>query len=197
MSVLRRAFVFTAGWLPLIGVAECLASEGGGHGSPNPLVINPDLAVFTAIIFLVLLAVLWKFAWGPIMEGLRKREEAIAEEIASAERSNQKAQDLLTQYESRLGEAADEVRALLDQGRKDAEAQRQQIVTEAQEAARAEKDRAVREIDVAKNEALSELAEKSVDTAVDLAGRIVGKQLEAADHTRLIQEALEKFPSQN
>ncbi len=197
MSVLRRAFVTAVGLLSVVGVAECLASEGGGHGSPNPLKFEPDLAVFTAIIFLVLMAVLWKFAWGPIMQGLRKREEAIAEEIASAQRSNEEAKDLLTQYESRLGEAADEVRSLLDQGKKDADSQRQQIIADAQDAARAEKDRAVREIDVAKNEALSELAEKSVDTAVDLAGRIVGKQLEAADHTRLIQEALEKFPSQN
>ena len=196
MSVLRRAFVFAVGLLPVVGAAECLASEGKG-GSPNPLIFEPDLAVFTAIIFLVLMAVLWKFAWGPIMQGLRKREEAIAEEIASAQRSNEEAKDLLAQYESRLGEAADEVRSLLDQGKKDADAQRQQIIADAQDAARAEKERAVREIDVAKNEALSELAEKSVDTAVDLAGRIVGKQLEAADHTRLIQEALEKFPSQN
>ena len=195
MSVLRRAFVYAVGWLPVVGVADCLASEGGG--SPNPLIFEPDLAVFTAIIFLVLMAVLWKFAWGPIMAGLGKREEAIAEEIASAQRSHEKAQEMLAQYESRLGAAADEVRALLDQGKKDADAQRQQIIADAQDAARAEKERAVREIDVAKNEALSELAQKSVDTAVELAGRIVGQQLQAADHTRLIQEALEKFPSQN
>jgi F-type H+-transporting ATPase subunit b len=196
MSVLRRAFVYAVGLLPVVGAAECLASEGKGD-SPNPLIFEPDLAVFTAIIFLVLMAVLWKFAWGPIMQGLRKREEAIAEEIASAERSNEEAKQMLAKYESRLGEAADEVRSLFDQGKKDADAQRQQIIADAQDAARAEKERAVREIDVAKNEALSELAEKSVDTAVDLAGRIVGKQLQAADHTRLIQEALEKFPSQN
>jgi F-type H+-transporting ATPase subunit b len=196
MSVLRRSFVYAVGLLPVVGAAECLASEGKGD-SPNPLIFEPDLAVFTAIIFLVLMAVLWKFAWGPIMQGLRKREEAIAEEIASAQRSREEAKDLLAQYESRLGEAADEVRSLLDQGKKDADSQRQQIIADAQDAARAEKERAVREIDVAKNEALSELAEKSVDTAVDLAGRIVGKQLETADHTRLIQEALEKFPSQN
>jgi F-type H+-transporting ATPase subunit b len=197
MNVLRRASVLAASLLPIVGAAECLASEGGAHDDPNPLRINPDLAVFTAIIFLVLLVVLWKFAWGPIMEGLRKREDAIAEEIASAQRRNEEAKDLLEQYETRLGAAADEVRALLDQGRKDAETQRQQIIADAQEAARAEKERAVREIEVAKNEALGELAEKSVDTAVHLAGRIVGEQLQAADHARLIQEALENFPSQN
>jgi F-type H+-transporting ATPase subunit b len=196
MSVLRRAFVFAIGLLPVVGAAECLASEAGG-GSPNPLIFEPDLAVFTAIIFLVLLAVLWKFAWGPIIAGLQKREDSIADEIASAKRSNEDAKKMLTQYESRLDSAADEVRALLDQGRRDADAQRQQIVAEAQEAAQAEKERAVREISAAKNEALGELAQKSVDTAVDLAGRIVGERLGPADHTRLIQDALEKFPSEN
>jgi F-type H+-transporting ATPase subunit b len=159
--------------------------------------VNPDLAVFTAIIFLVLLAVLWYFAWGPIIEGLKKREESIAEEIAAAERSNEKAQELLAQYEKRLASASDEVRALLDQGRREADAQRQEIIAAAQDAARTEKERAVREIGAAKNEALSELAQRSVDTAVDLAGRIVGERLGAADHTRLIREALEKFPSKN
>jgi F-type H+-transporting ATPase subunit b len=185
---------------PLLAAAEALAADshaGGGGGGMGPVSVNPDLAVFTAVIFLVLLVILWKFAWGPIIEGLQRREQAIADEIAAAEQSNQKAEQLLSEYESRLSSAADEVRALLDQGRRDADSQKQQIIAEAQEAARTEKERAVREIDSAKNEALSELAERSVDTAVDLAGRIVGKQLEAADHTRLIQDALEKFPSRN
>jgi F-type H+-transporting ATPase subunit b len=159
--------------------------------------VNPDLAIVTAIIFLVLVGVLWRFAWGPISEGLKRREDAIAEEIASAERSNKKAEQLLAETDRRLSAAADEVRSLIEQGRRDAESQKRQILAEAQEAARTEKDRAVREIALAKNEALNELAERSVDATVNLAGRIVGRQLDTADHTRLIEEALEKFPSQN
>jgi F-type H+-transporting ATPase subunit b len=184
----------TAGsWL----VAESASAAGGEGEKANILAFEPDLAVVTAIVFLVLLAILWKFAWGPIMDGLKKREDSIAEEIASAERSNEKAQQLLGDYEARLSTAAEEVRSLIEQGRRDAESQKQQILTEAQKAARAERDRALREISVAKNEAMAELAQQSVDAAVDLAGRIVGKQLDTADHSRLIAEALDKFPSQN
>ena len=71
------------------------------------------------------------------------------------------------------------------------------IVGEAQKAAASEKDRAVREIVAAKNEALHELADKSVGTAVDLAGRIVGRQLKQSDHESLIVDALDKFSSNN
>jgi F-type H+-transporting ATPase subunit b len=197
MSVFRGIRVF---WLSVPMAASCLIGEGAfaaGGGEPNPMAVNPDLAVVTAIVFLVLLAVLGKFAWRPIMDGLKKREDSIAEEIAAAERSNEKAQQLLADYESRLAAAAEEVRSLIQQGRRDAESQRQEILTEAEQAAQAEKGRALREITIAKNEALGELAETSVDAAVNLAGRIVGEQLDTSDHTRLIQEALDKFPSQN
>lgn len=177
--------------------AQCARAAGGDDQATNPLTVNPDLAVVTAIVFVVLLLFLWKFAWGPIMEGLKKREESISEEIDSAERNNEKAQKLLADYEARLSTAADEVRSLIEQGRRDAESQKQQILTEAQQAAKAERDRAIREITVAKNEAMGELAQQSVDAAVDLAGRIVGRQLTTADHSRLIEEALDKFPSRN
>jgi F-type H+-transporting ATPase subunit b len=183
------------------------ATPAAGHGadaggdtshsgaSTNPLGIDPDLAVFTAIIFLVLLAVLWKFAWGPISEALDQRERGIAEQIAAAQRTHEQAKDLLAQHKRQLDGAADEVRGLLEQARRDAEAHKQQMVSEARDAARAEKNRALREIDAAKNLALKDLAQTSVDTAVGLAGRIVRRQLKPDDHADLIQEALKEFPT--
>jgi F-type H+-transporting ATPase subunit b len=171
------------------------AGDEGGHGaSPNPLAISPDLAIFTAIVFLVLLAVLWKFAWGPIAEALDQREHGIAGQIEEAKRSNEDAKRLLAEHQTRLDGATEEVKGLLDQARRDAESQKQQIVTEAQQAAQAEKDRAVREIGLAKDQALQELAERSVDTAVNLAGQIVRRQLTADDHVDLIKNALPQVP---
>lgn len=171
------------------------SGDAGGHGaSPNPLAIGPDLAIFTAIVFLVLLAVLWKFAWGPIAEALDQREQGIAGQIDEAKRSNEEAKRLLAEHQSRLDGATEEVKGLLDQARRDAESQKQQIVTEAQQAAQAEKDRAVREIGLAKNQALQDLAEKSVDTAVNLAGQIVRRQLTPDDHADLIKNALPQLP---
>lgn len=180
--------------------ADQEATEEGGHeggASANPMTGDPDLAIFTAIVFLVLLGVLWKFAWGPIAEALDRREKGIADQIDEARRSNEEAKRLLAEHQVKLDGAAEEVRALLEKARRDADAQRQQIVADAQEAARVEKERAVREITLAKNQALQDLAEKSVDTAVELAGRIVRRQLTAEDHAELINSALNQLPSDN
>jgi len=176
------------------------ATEGGhaaetAHGSTNPLSVDPDLAVWTFIVFLMLLGVLWKFAWGPISEGLDKREQTIARFLSDAERSHEEAKELLADYQRKLGLAADEVRALLEEARRDAEHTKQEIMSEAKAAADAERLRALREIEAATDAAIKQLAERSADLAVELAGKIVGAKLTAGDHARLIQEAIAKFPS--
>ena len=168
---------------------------GDGHAAAiNPLAFDPDLALFTLLIFLLLLAVLWKFAWGPIAAGLDKREQGIADQIAAAQAANEQAKLLLGQYEQKLAAAAGEVRAILDEARRDAEHTQQEILAKARADARLERDRAIREIEIATDSALKELAERSTNMAVDLAGRIVQAQLKPADHTRLIDEAMAKFP---
>ncbi len=172
--------------------------EGAAHGaSANPLTVDPDLAIVTAIVFLVLMLILWKFAWGPISAALDQRERSVADNIAAAERNHESAKQLLSAHQAKLDGAADEVRRLLEMARKEAEEHKQQVFGEAQAAARSEKDRALREIGVAKQQALQELAEKSVDTAVGLASRIVKAKLNPQDHSRLIQDALDQMPSQN
>ena len=171
--------------------------DPGAHGPPNPVSVDPDLAIVTAIIFLMLLAVLWKFAWGPLVTAIDAREKSMADNLAEAARSNEEAKRLLEEHQTKLAAAAADVRQLLDDAKKDAEFQKQKILDQAQEAAKSEKDRALREIESAKNSALEDLAQTSVDTAVDLAGKIVKRQLSEADHSQLIGEALQNFPSKN
>ncbi len=62
--------------------------------------IGPDLAVVTVVVFLLLLAVLSKFAWKPIVEALDRRERSIAENIAAAAAQNEAAKELLSQHEA-------------------------------------------------------------------------------------------------
>ena len=165
----------------------------GEHADVNPVTLDPDLAIVTAIIFLVLLIVLWKFAWGPIVEALDKRERTVADQLAEAKRSQDESTRLLADHETRLAGAASEIKQLLDQARRDADVQKHEIIESAQAAATAEKDRAVREIHAAKNAALQDLAKKSVDTAVDLAGKIVKRDLNNDDHSNLIDDAIQRF----
>jgi len=171
---------------------------GGGHvPNTNPLSIDPDLAICTAIVFLLLFAILAKFAWGPIATGLEKREQSIANAIDDANRSAKEAKVTLQEYESKLAAATDEVRQMLDNAKKNAEATKDQIVADAKAAAQKERERAVQDIHLAKDAAISELAAKSVDTAVALAGRMIHKEVKSKDHADLIKEALEQFPNQN
>jgi F-type H+-transporting ATPase subunit b len=177
------------------------AADGHGAGEhggdTNPVTLDPDLAIVTAVIFLLLLGVLWKFAWGPIVASLDKREHTVAEQLADAKRSQEEAKRLLVEHQQQLSGTAAEVKQMLEQARKDAEAQKQDIIESAQAAATAEKDRALREISAAKNSALEDLARTSVDTAVDLAGRIVRRQLNPNEHSELIGDALQKFSRNN
>ncbi len=171
--------------------------DDASHGNAHPLSADPDLAIFTAIIFCLMLVILGKFAWGPIRQALDDREHYVATQLDEAKQRNEEAQRMLKEHAQQMAGATDEVRALLDQARKDADAQKQAILDEAQKAAAAEKDRAIREIGAAKNAALQDMADASVSTAVDLAGRIVGRQLDKSDHTNLIEDAVRQFTSNN
>ena len=176
--------------------------EGVLHANAGPeqssfSEIRGSLALWTLVVFGLLLTILWKFAWGPISEALDRREAGILANIAAAKQQNETAAKLLADHQAQLAGTADEVRRILDDARRDADTQKQQILAEAQAAAQSEKQRAVQEIEAAKNGALQELAEKSVDTAVGLAGKIVQRQLSPADHASLISEALEHFPSKS
>lgn len=166
----------------------------GGHEDPSPLTVDFDLAIFTVLIFGILLAVLWKFAWGPISAALDLRERKISDNIAAAEQLNQEAKKLLAEYEARLNAAREEVRGILDEARRDAEHAGQEIVAKARADAQAETQRGKHEIETATAQALNELAKSSANLAVDLAGKIVGAKLTASDHARLIEESLASFP---
>jgi F-type H+-transporting ATPase subunit b len=161
--------------------------------SDPPLQFRIDTLLFSLLIFVLLVVVLARYAWIPIMEGLEKREKSIARDIDDAKTANEKAQATLARYESKLQAAKDEASALVAEARKDAEAAREKILARANEEAQRQRRRALDEIAAAKDQAVRELAERSVDSAVSLAGRLVGKELTPEDHQRLIEQSLERF----
>lgn len=174
-----------------------LSHANAGPQQGSIVEIKADTAIYSMIVFLLLLAIVTKFAWKPIMEGLDKRENSIAHMIDEAKANQHKAQESLKQYEAKLAAATEETRQMLAQARQDAETAKEKIIAEAQAAAQRERDKSLAEIRGAKEAALREMAQKSVDTAFALAGRVLHKEIRPADHTALIAESLAKFPSQN
>jgi F-type H+-transporting ATPase subunit b len=141
-------------------------------------------------VFLGLLGLLTKFAWKPIMEGLDKREQGIADTIAATQAANAEARNMLASYERRLAEASDEVRGMLEEARRDAESTRQSIVAEARKASEDERNRARHEIGLAKDAALAQIAERAGELAVDVAGKFLREKLGKEDQARLVRDSV-------
>ncbi len=170
-----------------------------GHNPPagttqkafeSPAWFQKDLAVWSFAVFLGLLGLLTKFAWKPIMEGIDKREQGIADTIAATQAANAEAKRMLASYERRLAEASDEVRGMLEEARRDAENTRQSIVSEARKAAEDERNRARHEIGLAKDEALAQIAQKAGQLAVDVAGKFLREKIGTEDQARLIRDSV-------
>jgi F-type H+-transporting ATPase subunit b len=170
-----------------------------GHQAPagvkqadfeSPAWFQTDLAVWSFAVFMLLLGLLTAFAWKPIMQGLEKREEGIARQIAETKAANEEAKRMLVSYERRLTEAAEEVRGMLDEARRDAESTKQTILTEARKASDEEKARAKHEIQLAKDDALSQIAEKAGRLAVDVAGKFLREKLGPDEQSRLVRESV-------
>jgi F-type H+-transporting ATPase subunit b len=173
-----------------------------GHGNSTAALKSPtdvrfDMAIYTFVLFLILLGVLYKFAWGPIATALEQREETILRQIEEARLASEKAALSLREYEARLAAATEEARQIVGQARKDAELAKDKIVAEAREASQRERERAVADINVAKNQALDAIAQKSVQVAVSLASHIIRREVKPQEHEALIGEAINEFSNVN
>lgn len=154
-------------------------------------------AFWNFVIFVCVLAVLSIFVWPSVLGGLQSREDKIREDLEFAEKANAEAQAILAGYQSKLDEAALQTQAMLAQARQDAEANGQRIIEQAKAEAEAQRERAVADIDNAKKVAMSEIASRTSEMAMQVARGIVGRELSADDHADLIQQAMKRLPSQN
>jgi F-type H+-transporting ATPase subunit b len=175
-------------------------AHAGGHAEegeskPNILEPQPSLAIWTVIVFLGLLLILRKFAWGPLSEALHKREEHLEHVLLETERARGESEKLLAEHRRRLDQATEEVRSLLDEARREALANKDEIIKTAQTEAEATKHRAERDIASARDQALNEIWNKTADLAVTVAGRVLSKNLTPEDHRRLVDSAIGELPS--
>jgi F-type H+-transporting ATPase subunit b len=168
-------------------------ADHGGSGRPNPLAVDPDLAIWTAVVFLLLFGILSVFAWPQIAAAVDERERRIVDNIKAAEAKHEEAKHLLAEHEAKLAATAGEIREMLEEARRDAEHTRKKIEAAGHQSAQDELTRAIREIERARDGAIQELAVASANVAVDLAGKVIRTQLTAEKNNELIREALSKL----
>jgi F-type H+-transporting ATPase subunit b len=178
--------------------APALAQEAEhGGGDSSPFAGDIGNALWTLVIFGLVVVVLGKFAWGPILNALQARETFIREALETAKRDRDEAELRLKEYEERLAQARAEATAIVDEGRRDALVTKQRIEEEAQREADKRLERAKREIQIATETATKELYQLSTRLATEMAGKVIGRELTPQDHERLIAESLDGLNSRN
>jgi F-type H+-transporting ATPase subunit b len=177
--------------------AAAPAAHGGEHDAdaqkPALLQFDPGAAVWSIVIFFLLLVLLRATAWKPILRVLQEREEFIKGSIADAKREREQAEQLLAEYKTQLEKARTEVAEIVAEGRRDAEATSRRIQEQARHDADETANRARREIELAADTARKGLHDEAAQLAVLVAGRIIRKELSPADHSALVAESLKEM----
>jgi len=155
--------------------------------------VDPGLMLWTIITFLVLVLIMWKAAWRPIVDALDARAEKIRFDIDNAERTRQEAEKLLSQHKAMMDNARNEASQVIAKGREEAEKMKAEIVEKATTESRTIADRAKKEIDLAKEKALLDIKTEVVLLSTEIASKIINKNIKAEDQKALVEEALNKI----
>ncbi|HVL30378.1 MAG TPA: F0F1 ATP synthase subunit B [Sphingomicrobium sp.] len=143
--------------------------------------------------FVILLVVLTKYAWGPILKGLQEREEKIKGDLAQAEAAQKAAKQTLADYEKKLAEAHAEARRLIELAKGDAEKVRQRLVGETEAEIARLRERATAEIRQAKTQAVQELYAQAADLSVAIAEKVLQRSIRDADTQALVDRSLREL----
>jgi len=177
--------------IPLTPVA-LLAQEHGGEGGGGGLFdINVGLSIWTIIIFLTVLVVLWRFAFGPILAAVNAREETINQALEEARARQLEAERLLQEHKEQLADARRQAQEILAEGRDAADRLRKDLEGKAREESEAILIRARAEIGREKDAAVDVLRRETVDLALAAAGKLLHEKLDGEQDRKLVMDFVE------
>ncbi len=173
----------------LVAVPAPLFAAGGEGGGLFD--INPGLSIWATVVFLVLLGILWKFAWGPLLAAVDAREDRIQTALDDSAEARDEAQALLAEHKAQLADARRQANELIAEGK----AAGQRLRAEIEEKARAEAQSIVEsaraEISRERDQAIRELRREAVDLALAAAGKLLDEKMDAQQDRALVVNYLD------
>jgi F-type H+-transporting ATPase subunit b len=155
--------------------------------------VNPGLLIWTIITFLIVVFILRKFAWNPIIHALDERAEKIHGDIEKAEKLRSEAEALITTYNQKLIQAKDEAIAIVNEANADATRLKNKMLQETQDEIKNLKDNSIKDIELAKAKAIAEVQTHIVEVSVNIASQILHKKISANEHAAFVQEEIAKL----
>jgi F-type H+-transporting ATPase subunit b len=167
------------------------ASDG-----PKDFWLDPEglgLVFWTAVTFALVALILYRTAWGPLLEALDARERGIVGQKEEAEKIRKEAEEVRRRYEDQLEGIRKEAQQITNEG----EADKKRILEEAHQRAAQDalaiRERAERDVKLAKDKALAELKLEAVQLGMLVAEKVIGAEVDAARHRAIIDEALAMY----
>jgi F-type H+-transporting ATPase subunit b len=153
---------------------------------------NAGTMLFQLVAMLILLALLKKYALGPLLNIMKEREDYITGEISSAEKKNEEAKKLIEEHQALLKEAREESQSLIENAKKLGEQQKDEIIKAARQEAERMKESARSEIVKERDQAVTALREQVASLSVMIASKVIEKELDEQAQEKLIQDYLKE-----
>jgi F-type H+-transporting ATPase subunit b len=180
----------------MLALIVALAQEEG-HATSGPLVVNGGLVIWTLVVFGLLLFILKKWAWPPMVAAVEAREKALEAQLAEAERNRREAADLLAQHQKLLAEGRAQAHGLLAEARSAAEKERALAMEKTRQEQEELLERARRDIASERDRAVVELRREAVDLSLAAATKLIGERLNSENDRRIVQEYLSSLGTQH
>ena len=153
--------------------------------------VSTGLVFWSAITFLLLLFLMKKYLWGPLIENLDRRETMINDAVKKAEETQQKSEEALKDYNKKLAEAREEVRQIVAAGKESAEKAKADILVEAGKKSASLLEKAKKEIAAERSDAINQIKQVVVDISISAAEKMLKRNLNADDQIKLIEETMQ------
>ena len=154
---------------------------------------DPGLYIWTIATFLVLVALLAKFAWRPLLEALERRQAAIRQSLDDAQKAKQELERLNVESQRILSAARAEADKILSATRSDANRFREELKQKAQTEAAGIVKNAERQIELETARALQQIRTEAVDISVAIASKLLQRNVSKEDNERLIEETFKQI----
>lgn len=180
---------------PLLLLIQEHAAEAAEAPKGGLLTPSGGLMFWTLIIFVVLLFVLSRAAFKPMLAAVEAREKALEDAIASAKADREAAAKLLAEHQSQLDQARGEAQKLIAEGRSVGDKIRADMIEETRGQQQEMLERARREIESEKDRAIADLRREAVELAIAGAGKVIEKNLDDASNRQIVESFLSSIPS--
>lgn len=167
-----------------------IAAESGGG---SLLSVNAGLAFWTTLTFLILLFILGKFAWKPILTALKQREDAIKNSLEQAEKAKDEAKKILEENQASLSKAEEESKKIIEQSRHYAESLKEQMIKDSKAQAQKIIEEATAEIERKKDAAFNELKNQIAEISVQAAEKILKQNLNTDTNKKIVDNYISEI----